>query len=126
MEVGISHTQRPFYLSFIQEDILLIFANFYIFLQLWSSWLTGGEIGHNSDRSPNKDHSTKNWLKLAISVVSEELIKMLKANNDDWRTTEDDGRSVVAKAHMTLWVRSAKTKIKKKGFSKLCIKLLKS
>ena len=32
-------------------------------------------------------------------VVSEEKIKMRKANDDDGRT--DDGRSVVAIAHMT-------------------------
>ena len=63
----------------------------------------------------SRDHRTQFW-KGAIQgpfyqslvqigpVASEELIKMWKVNG----RTDDDGRSVVTIAHMTLWVRWAK------------------
>jgi hypothetical protein len=38
---------------------------FFLFLAWWPSWLEVGITGHNFERGPSKDHSTKVWFKLA-------------------------------------------------------------
>jgi hypothetical protein len=50
-------------------------------------------IGHNFERGPSKDHSNKVWSKLAQWF----LRRRLKCERF---TTDDDGRNLMAKAHM--------------------------
>ena len=63
---------------------------FFLFLAWQPSWLKVGINGHNFGRGPYKYHSTKAWLQLAQWF----LRRRLKF------TTYDDGRQVMAKAHM--------------------------
>jgi hypothetical protein len=37
---------------------------FFLFLAWWPSWLEVGITGHNFERGPSKDYSTKAWLQL--------------------------------------------------------------
>jgi hypothetical protein len=48
-----------------EEKILLKFhPPFFLFLAWWPPWLEVGITGHNFERGPFKDHSTKVWLQL--------------------------------------------------------------
>ena len=63
---------------------------FFLFLAWQPSWLKVGINVHNFGRGPYKYHSTKAWLQLAQWF----LRRRLKF------TTYDDGRQVMAKAHV--------------------------
>ena len=63
-----------------------------------------GIIGYNSERGLPKVPSILPSLVPIGPVVSEENIKILKVN---------DGRPVVANAHLTLWVRRVKKLLRK-------------
>ena len=54
--------------------------------------MEGVAIGHNFERGPSKDHSRKVWSKLAQWF----LRRRLKCE----KLTTDDGRNLMAKAHM--------------------------
>ena len=61
------------------------------------SWLEVGINGHNFERGPSKDHSTKVWLQLAQWFLRRKLkCEMLT----DGRRTTDDGRKVMTVAHL--------------------------
>ena len=60
--------------------------------------MAGGVLGYNSERGPPKDHPCQVWSKLA-QWFQRRRLKCEKL------TTTDDGRFMVAIAHMTLWVR---------------------
>ena len=66
---------------------------FFLFLAWQPSWLEVGITGHNFGRGPSKDHSTKVSLQLAQWF----LRRRLKC--ESLRRT-DDGRQVMAKAHL--------------------------
>ena len=57
--------------------------------------MEGMAIRHNFEREPSKDHSSKVWSKLALWF----LRRRLKCEK---LTTDDDGRNLMAKAHMAL------------------------
>jgi hypothetical protein len=65
----------------------------FLFLAWWPSWLEVGINGHNFGRGPYKYHSTKVWLQLAQWFLRRRLKFTM-----DGRT--DDGRQVMAKAHL--------------------------
>ena len=56
--------------------------------------MEGVAIGHIFERGPSKDHSSKVWSKLAQWFLGRRL-KCEKL------TTDDDGRNLMAKVHMT-------------------------
>ena len=75
--------------SFRGEDFLVL---------AWRpSWLEVGITGHNFERGPSKDHSTKVWLQLVQWFLRRRLkCEMLT----DGRQTTDDGRKVMTIAHL--------------------------
>ena len=80
-----------------EEKICLIPSPFFLFLAWWPSWLEVGITGHNSERGPSKDHSTKVWLQLVQWFLRRRLkCEMLT----DGRRTTDDRRKVMTIAHL--------------------------
>ena len=70
---------------------------FFLFLAWWPSWLEVAITGHNFERGPSKDHSTKVWLQLVQWFQRRRLkCEMLT----DGRRTTDDGQKVMTIAHM--------------------------
>ena len=54
--------------------------------------MEGVAIGHNFERAPSKDHSSKVWSKLAQWFLRRRL-KCEKLTTDDGRRTKPDGKS---------------------------------
>ena len=71
----------------------MIFYLIFYFYQKRPSWLASGVIGHNSERRPPKDYPCQVWSKLVQSFQR----RRFKSK----KLTTDDGRPVVAKAHLT-------------------------
>ena len=57
--------------------------------------MEGGSVGHNFERDPPKDHPCQVWFNL-VQGFQRRRFKCESLR----RTTDDDGRQVMAKAHM--------------------------
>ena len=58
--------------------------------------MEGGAVGHNFERDPPRDHPCQVWLIWFSGFRGEDLnVKVY-----DVRRTDDDGRQVMAKAHL--------------------------
>ena len=76
---------------------------FFLFLAWRPSWLEVGITGHNFERGPSKDHSTKVWLQLVQWFLRRRLkCEMLtdgrRTTDDRQRTKSDDNSSHGLKA----------------------------
>ena len=73
---------------------------FFLFLAWRPSWLEVGITGHNFERGPSKDHSTKVWLQLAQWFLRRRLkCEML---TDGRRTKSDDNSSLGLKGELKM------------------------
>jgi hypothetical protein len=73
---------------------------FFLFLAWRPSWLEVGITGHNFERGPSKDHSTKVWLQLAQWFLRRRLkCEML---TDGRRTKSDDNSSPGLKGELKM------------------------
>ena len=103
-----------------QQWTIKISSPFFLFSAWRPSWLEVGITGHIFGRGSSKDHSTKVWLQLAQTFLRRRLkCEMLT----DGRRTTDDGRKVMAIAHMTQRPVDLKISIKNihvLQFSRIC------
>jgi hypothetical protein len=77
-----------FWLALKQQWTIKISSPLFLFLVWRPSWLEVGITGHNLERGPSKDHSTKVWLQLAQWFLRRRLkCEMLTGG----RRTKSDG-----------------------------------
>ena len=63
--------------------------------------MEGGSVGHNFERNPPKDHPCHVWFNLVHGFQRRRFkCESLRVRRTDGRMTTDDGRQVMAKAHM--------------------------
>ena len=66
--------------------------------------MEGGSVGHNFERDPPKDHPCQVWFNLVQRFQRRrfkcESLRRTTDGRTDGRTTTDDGRQVMAKAHV--------------------------
>ena len=85
-----------FWLTLKQQWTIKISSPFFLFWPWRPSWLEVGITGHNFERGPSKDHSTKVWLQLVEWFLRRRLkCEML---TDGRRTKSDDNSSHGLKA----------------------------
>jgi hypothetical protein len=85
-----------FWLTLKQQWTIKISSPLFLFLAWRPSWLEVGITGHNFERGPSKDHSTKVWLQLVQWFLRRRLkCEML---TDGRRTKSDDNSSHGLKA----------------------------
>jgi hypothetical protein len=61
--------------QFQRRQFLSDFLPKFLFLVTTAILVGGGIIGHNSERGPPKDHSTKVWFKLALANWAQTMVE---------------------------------------------------